>query len=130
MKRQLDELKVGLFESQSGTSQALHAQKDSQASANLATSSEKWIIDTDVIDHYSSMRHLFSNFQPHNQPDSMTIADGSIIPILGRGSISTSFATHYLVSFVPNISINLLFISALTKSLPCSATFLSNRCTF
>ncbi|XP_078170329.1 uncharacterized protein LOC144564596 [Carex rostrata] len=55
LKRQLDELKVGLSGSQLGMSQALHAQQGSQSSVNLATSSGKWVIDTGATDHYSGL---------------------------------------------------------------------------
>jgi Integrase core domain/GAG-pre-integrase domain/gag-polypeptide of LTR copia-type len=130
LKRELDKLKAGLSRTQSGTSQTLHTQQGSQVSANLATSSGKWVIDTGATNHYSGMKHLFSNFHLHNQPNSMTIADGSSIPIIGKGSVSTFIATLNPVSFVPNLPINLLSVSALTKSLSCSVTFFSNRCIF
>jgi Integrase core domain/GAG-pre-integrase domain len=130
LKGELDELKDDLSRSQSGASQIPHAQQGSQVSANLATSNEKWKIDSGATTHFCCMKHLFSNFQLHNQPDSVSVADGSSIPIYGEGSVSTPIARLNQVSFRPDIPSNTISVSALTKSLSCSATFFSNHCIF
>ena len=84
----------------------------------VSSSSSKWVIDSEAIDHMTDNSSLFSTFQSHPSTSSVTLANGSQSCVLGSGTI---FPTPSLpLSFVlnlPNFSFNLMFVSKLTQAL-------------
>ncbi|KAJ9708672.1 hypothetical protein PVL29_000611 [Vitis rotundifolia] len=89
------------------------------------------IIDSGVSDHMTDAHHLFSTYSPCAGNLKVKIANGTLSPVAGKGSIRISKSiTLNPVLHVPNLSSNLLFISKLTKSSNCSAKFLPSHCVF
>ena len=75
--------------------------------------------------------HLFSTYSPCVDNLKVKIADGTLSPITGKGSIRIyESITLNPVLHVPNLSCNLLSNSQLTKQSNCSAKFLSSHCVF
>ena len=90
-----------------------------------------WIIDSGASDHMTDAHHLFSTYSPCAGNLKVKIADGTLSPVAGKGSIRISESiTLNPVLHVPNLSCNLLSISQLTKKSNCSAKFLSSHCVF
>ena len=90
-----------------------------------------WIIDSGASDHMTDAHHLFTTYSPCAGNLKVKIADGTLSPIAGKGSIRISESIT-LNSFlhVPNLSCNLLSISQLTKQSNCSTKFLPSHCVF
>ena len=64
----------------------------------------------------TNAHHLFSTYSPCVGNLKVKIADGTLSPITGKGSIRIfESITLNPVLHVPNLSYNLLFISQLTK---------------
>ena len=75
--------------------------------------------------------HLFSTYSPYAGNLKVKIANGTLSPVAGKGSIHISESiTLNPVLHVPNLSCNLLSISQLTKRSNCSAKFLPSHCVF
>lgn len=75
--------------------------------------------------------NLFASYSPCAGNLKVKIADGSLSPVAGKGSIQISnLITLKNVLHVPNLSCNLLSISQLTKSSNCSANFFPSYCVF
>ena len=73
--------------------------------------------------------HLFSTYSPCTDNLKVKIADGTLSPVAGKGSIRISESiTLNLVLHVPDLSCNLLSISQLTKMSNCSTKFLPFHC--
>ena len=90
-----------------------------------------WIIDSSAFDHMIDAYHLFSTYSPCAGNLKVKIADGTLSPVVGKGSIRISKSiTLNPVLHVFNSSCNLLSISQLTKQSNCSAKFLSSHCVF
>ncbi|KAJ9675451.1 hypothetical protein PVL29_024395 [Vitis rotundifolia] len=89
------------------------------------------IIDSGASDHMTDAHHLFSTYSPCASNLKVKIADGTLSPVAGKGSIRIfELITLNPVLHVPNMSCNLLSISQLTKSSNCSAKFLPSHCVF
>ena len=79
----------------------------------------------------TNAHHLFSTYSPCAGNLKVKIANGTLSPVAGKGSIRISESiTLNPVLHVPNLSCNLLSISQLTKKSNCSAKFLSSHCVF
>ncbi|RVW47383.1 Retrovirus-related Pol polyprotein from transposon TNT 1-94 [Vitis vinifera] len=90
-----------------------------------------WIIDYGASDHMTDAHHLFSTYSSCAGNLKVKIADGTLSPVAGKGSIRISESiTLNPVLHVPNLSCNLLSISQLTKKSNCSAKFLPSHCIF
>ena len=90
-----------------------------------------WIIDFGASDHMIDSYHLFSSYTPCAGNLRVKIADGSLAPVAGKGSIQISDTiTLEFVLHVPKLSCNLLSVNQLTKHSNCSAKFLSSHCVF
>ena len=75
-----------------------------------------WIIDSGASDHMTDAHHLFSTCSPCTGNLKVKIADGTLSPIAGKGSVHISeYITLNPVLHVPHLSCNLLSISQLTK---------------
>lgn len=90
-----------------------------------------WIIDSGASDHMTSYSNLFSTYLPCSGNRKIKIADGSLSPIAGTGSIPlTKGLTLTSVLHVPKLSCNLFSVSAFTKSNNCVAKFFPTHCDF
>ena len=90
-----------------------------------------WIVDSGASDHMTDAHHLFSTYSPCAGNLKVKIADGTLSPVAGKGSIRISESiTLNPVLHVPNLSCNLPSISQLTKKSNCSAKFLHSHCVF
>lgn len=90
-----------------------------------------WIIDSGASDHMTGSYNLFSSYSTCAGNLKVKIADGSLSPVAGKGSIQLSDSIILkAVLHVPNLSCNLLSISQLTKTSNCTAKFLSSHCVF
>ena len=67
-----------------------------------------WIIDFGASDHMTNAHHLFSTYSPCVGNLKVKIADGTLSPVAGKGSIRISESiTLNPVLHVPNLSCNL-----------------------
>jgi hypothetical protein len=74
---------------------------------------------------------LFTSYMPCSGKDKVRVADGSMAPIMGRGSIyCTKSLSLSPVLHVPKFPVNLLSVSSITKSLNCGGWFEPTRCVF
>ena len=103
----------------SSTNSSYHA--SSQGIKPVQDNSHKsWIIDSGATNYMTGASYLFTSYTPCSGKDKVRVADGSIIPITGRGSIRcTKTLSLSLVLHVPDFPINLLSVSSITKSLNC-----------
>ena len=77
----------------------------------------------------TNAHHLFSTYSPCVGNLKVKIADGTLSPIAGKGSIRIyESITLNPVLHVPNLSCNLLSNSQLTKQSNCLAKFLPSHC--
>ena len=97
----------------------------------VSSSSSEWVIDSGDTDHMTGNSSLLSTFQSHPSTSSITLVDGSPSCVLGLGTI---FPTPSLrlssVLSLPNFSLNLMFVSKLTRALKCYISFFPNFCLF
>ncbi|KZV49361.1 hypothetical protein F511_10901 [Dorcoceras hygrometricum] len=90
-----------------------------------------WIVDSGATDHMTGSYGLFSSYAPCAGNKKIRIADGSLSPIAGIGSITISKTlTLHDVLHVPNLSCNLLSVSKLTTDLKCCVLFSPHLCQF
>ena len=91
----------------------------------VSSSSSEWVIDSGATDHMTGNSRLYSTFQSHPSPSTVTLADGSHSTVLGSGSICpTPSLPLSSVLNLPNFSFNLVSVSKLTRALNCSDTML------
>jgi len=91
---------------------------------------DSWVLDSGATDHMpphssllTSYVSLFSNY--------IIIANGTHIPIIGRGNISLLPSLSLKdVLYVPKLSNNLFFVQKLTHDLNHSITFFPTYCVF
>ncbi|KAK0581156.1 hypothetical protein LWI29_010693 [Acer saccharum] len=88
----------------------------------------------DVIgasDHMTSISSLFQTYSPCPGNQKVWIADGSLSPIAGKGSVKTSDKIVLKsVLHVPHLSCNLLSVSKLSQDSNCSIIFTPTNCVF
>ena len=118
--------------SPSGGSLTSHlASTSTSGTALLASPPGPWIIDSGASAHMSGTPSLLSRLSRLPNPDSVSIADGRVCPVAGKGlATPTSSLPLSDVLYVPNFPVNLLSISAITKTLFCSVYFFPYHCTF
>ena len=79
----------------------------------------------------TSEYNLFTTYSPNAVNSKIRIADDSLLPVAGKGSICLSNSIILeSVLHVPKLSCNLLFVSKLTKASNCCAKFLPSYCVF
>ena len=67
---------------------------------------------------------LFTTFQSHPSPSTVTLADGSTSCVLRSGTIHpTPLITLTSVMSLPQFSFNLIYVSKFTRTLNCSISF-------
>lgn len=90
-----------------------------------------WIIDSKATNHMTRASNIFTSYTRCLGKDKVCVADGSTVPIIGRGSVRcTKNLSLSLVLHVLNFSVNLLSVSSITKSLNCRGLFDPSHCTF
>jgi hypothetical protein len=99
--------------------------------ANITAKSKPWIIDTGATNHMTGASDLFISYTPCSGKDKVRVADGSMVPIAGRGSIQcTKSLSLSHVLHVPKLPVNLLSVSSLNKSRNCRSWFDPTSCAF
>jgi hypothetical protein len=78
------------------------------------------VIDSGASNHMTGTSPLFFSYNPCSSRDKVRIADGSLLPVSGKGSVSvTPSMTLASVLHVPNLIANLLSIARITIELNC-----------
>ncbi|XP_078429368.1 uncharacterized protein LOC144701428 [Wolffia australiana] len=117
--------------STSGSHTSHLASTSTSGTALLASSLGPWIIDSGASAHMSGTSSLLSQIASLPHPEMVTIADGRVCPVRGKGrSLPTPSLPLSDVLYVPNFPVNLLSISAITKSMFCSVSFFPYHYTF
>ena len=92
---------------------------------------KSWIIDTGATNHMTGASNLFTSYTPTSGKDKVRVADGSMAPITGRGTVKcTKTLSLSPVLHVSKFLVNLLSVSAITKSLNCRGWFDPTCCGF
>ena len=114
----------------SSTNSSYHA--TSQGINHVQTSTPKsWIIDTGATNHMTGASNLFTSYTSCSGKDKVHVADGSMAPITGHGSVRcTKTLSLSPILHVPNFPVNLLSVSSITKSLNCRGWFDPSHCAF
>lgn len=95
-----------------------------------------WYVDSGASYHYCRNRDWFDTFEPLTG-QTVALGDGRRVPLAGKGTLSVSVPTSrtasaattiHNVQYVPDLSANLLSVSALT-ALGLSVTFDGRHCT-
>ena len=74
---------------------------------------------------------LFTTFQPHPSPSTVTLADGSKSCVLGLDTINPiPLIPLTSILSLPHFSFNLIYVSKLTQTLNCSISFFPGYCLF
>ena len=75
--------------------------------------------------------NLFTSYTPTSGKDKVRVADGSMAPITGRGTVQcTKTLSLSPVLHVPKFPVNLLSVSSITKGLNCRCWFDPTCCAF
>ena len=73
--------------------------------------------------------NIFTTFQSHPSTSTVTLADGSTSCVLGSGTIHpTPLITLTYVMSLPQFSLNLIYVSKLTRILNCSISLFPDHC--
>ncbi|KAA0050393.1 Cysteine-rich RLK (RECEPTOR-like protein kinase) 8 [Cucumis melo var. makuwa] len=90
-----------------------------------------WILDSGATNHLTDFSEYFVTYTPCAGNEKIWIADGSLVPIAGKGQIVLYDDFSLLnVLHVPKLSYNLLSISKITRELYYKATFLPESVCF
>ena len=88
-----------------------------------------WIIDSGATHHVCHDIRLFESFDDVTVTSSIMLPNGQNVDISRVGTVRlTSLLVLHNVLFVPSFRYNLISVSSLTKSLPCSLTFSDDHC--
>jgi hypothetical protein len=99
--------------------------------ASATPPDDLWVIDFSASDHMTGMSPLFSSYNPCSDRDKVIIANNSLSPKSGKGSISvTPSMTLASVLHVPKLAANLLSITRITIELNCRVISYSYYCFF
>ena len=110
---------------------SFHAMSQGTNPHALEKESKYWIIDSGATNHMTGTPNLFTSYIPCSGKDKVRVADGSTVPITGRGSVRcTKTLSLSPVLHVPNFPVNLLSLSSITKSLNCRCWFDPSHCAF
>ena len=99
---------------------------------NISTlvSNSAWIIDSGATDHMTFDSRQVSPLKSSSQ-HSVSTANGTLIPIIGEGSLSlTNTLNLDSVLVVPSLNYNLLLVSQITPALFCVVIFWPEFCVF
>jgi len=88
-----------------------------------------WILDSGAIDHITPNIQFFETYEALEPTKQITIADGTTIPIVGKGKVSSIFwLLLNQVLHVPSLTTTLISITQLTNDLNCFAVFSPHMC--
>ena len=116
----------------SGTCSLTMTGKNSNSSFNVSRTlcMDSWVLDSGATNHMTPHSSLLTSFVTLSN-NHITIANGTHIPIHGRGNVSLLPSLSLKdVLYVPKLSNNLISIRKLTHDLNCSITFFPTHCTF
>lgn len=122
-----------LLDSNSGLSSASNLSLAQTGKIHLASSALKqsspWILDSGASNHMTSLSKCFKTYTPTSGFQQIKTADGSLSPIVGKGSVDlTSDIKLKNVLHVPRLSCNLLSIHKLCKDSNCHVDFYTPHC--
>ncbi|KAF3773350.1 Retrovirus-related Pol polyprotein from transposon TNT 1-94 [Nymphaea thermarum] len=88
-----------------------------------------WIVDSGATHHMTWDSKLFQEYQLSSGQQHMSMADESSIFVAEKGSLSllNKYRLHNALH-VPNIPVNLLSVSSITKELNCNLIFSADHC--
>ncbi|KAK5845569.1 hypothetical protein PVK06_001760 [Gossypium arboreum] len=110
------------------TASSLHQTTSTSAGNTFSFQSHHWIIDTGATDHITHSLSLFASFTPI-QPVHITLPNGTKVYARFSGTVIFSDSLYITnVLYVPHFAFNLLFVTKLTATLPCSFTFHKTHC--
>jgi hypothetical protein len=105
--------------------------KECHHARSTTSQSKPWIIDTGATNHMTGASDLFTTYTPCSGKDKVRVADGSMAPIVGRGSVRCTMTLSLSpVLHVPKFPVNLLSVSSLNKSRHCRSWFDPTSCAF
>ena len=97
---------------------------------SIPVSNSAWIIDSGATDHMTFDSRQVSPLKSSSQ-NSVSIADGTSIPIIGEGSLSlTNTLNLDSILVLPSLNYNTLSVSQITTALFCVITFWPEFCVF
>ncbi|KAF3771995.1 hypothetical protein EJ110_NYTH59018 [Nymphaea thermarum] len=105
------------------------------AQALVATSDQgnpslgDWIVDSGATHHMTGDPKMFQEYKLTSGQQRVSMTDGSSIFVAGKWSLSllNKYFLHNALH-VPNIPVNLLSVSSITKELNCNLIFSVDRC--
>ncbi|CAD6202630.1 unnamed protein product [Miscanthus lutarioriparius] len=86
-----------------------------------------WILDSGASFHMTSNCTSLSSIRPSSTPITVQTADGSTLPVLGHGTLLSSSFHVPTVSYVPNLTMQLISAGKLTDH-GCRVIFDSDSC--
>ncbi|KAF3778134.1 putative transposon Ty5-1 protein [Nymphaea thermarum] len=88
-----------------------------------------WIVDSGATHHMTGDPKMFQEYKLSSGQQRVSMADGSSISVAGKGSLSllNKYLLHNALH-VPNIPVNLLSVSSITKELSYNLIFSADRC--
>lgn len=89
-----------------------------------------WIVDTGVSDHMASSASYMTKYMPCTTSIEISMADGTISPVMGFGTICISGLKLKSVLHVPSLQCNLLSVHKITRDMNCYVTFFPSYCLF
>ncbi|KAF3783331.1 hypothetical protein EJ110_NYTH32497 [Nymphaea thermarum] len=90
---------------------------------------DNWIVDSGATHHMIGDSKMFQDYKLTSGQQRVSMADGSSISVAGKGSLSllNKYCLHNALH-VPNIPVNLLSVSSITKELNSNLIFSTDRC--
>ncbi|GAB2262633.1 hypothetical protein Droror1_Dr00003630 [Drosera rotundifolia] len=114
------------FYSSSFASHFAHISHLYHAFSTTMNGTHSWIIDSGLSRHIIGHSSIFDSYHSESGRAKVSIADGSLAPIAGKGVVScTSWFSLSNVLHVPKFPSCLLSISSITKDLNCNVIFFS-----
>ncbi|KAF3772837.1 Retrovirus-related Pol polyprotein from transposon TNT 1-94 [Nymphaea thermarum] len=88
-----------------------------------------WIVDSRATHHMTGDPKMFQEYKLSSGQQRVSMADGSSISVAGKGNLSllNKYLLHNALH-VPNIPVNLLSVSSITKERNCNLIFSVDRC--
>lgn len=95
----------------------------------LSSSKSKWLLDSGATDHICPSLDQFVDYELVNSDASITIPDGSKIPVLHKGTVILNDQIILrTVLHVPDFRFHLISVTQLCKDLNCNLIFSDSKC--
>lgn len=93
--------------------------------------SNRWLIDCGATDHMTNSPQLFSSFSPFTSPTFISLADGSRVPAIRKGTVplSSDLILMYVL-LVPSFPMSLLSVTKLCSNNLCQVVSTSTCYSF